>query len=190
MRALIAAASIALPLASIAANDRILRADVTVDAPVADVWTAWTTEAGIRTFFAPAANIEPRVDGAFEILFDPSAPAGKRGAEGLRILVFEPERRLSFTWNAPDDQPAVRAQRTVVTIELKPLDAAHTALRFTQSGWGEGADWDKALAYFEGAWGGFVLPSLIHRFKAGPIDWQKMPTLTPLPSMRRELIER
>jgi len=43
--------------------DRAIRFDVVVDAPLHDVWLAWTTEEGVRSFFAPACNVELRVDG-------------------------------------------------------------------------------------------------------------------------------
>ena len=173
------------------AADRILRAEVDVPASREAVWAAWTTEAGIQTFFAPGAHIEPRVDGAYEIFFDPSAPAGQRGGDGMRILAFEPPRRIAFTWNAPPAQPFVRAQRTVVTLDLAAIDAARTRLRFTHSGWGEGPEWDAAYAYFDSAWNKFVLPSLVRRFAIGPIDWKSRPSLEPVAaSLRAELVPR
>jgi hypothetical protein len=69
------------------ASDRFLRADLTIEAPVADVWNAWTTEAGVTSFFAPGTKIEPRVDGLYEIYFDPTQPPGQRGAEGMRKAI-------------------------------------------------------------------------------------------------------
>ena len=172
-------------------TDRILRAEVEVPASRAEVWEAWTTEAGIRTFLARGAHIEPRVDGAYEIFFDPTAPQGQRGGDDLRILVYEPPRRLSFTWNAPRAQPIVRAQRTVVTLDLAERGAGHTRVRLTHSGWGEGPEWDAAYAYFDKAWSGFVLPSLVRRFARGPIDWEHPPALEQVtPTMRQELAGR
>jgi uncharacterized protein YndB with AHSA1/START domain len=167
------------------ASDRVLRAQLTVGAPVEAVWNAWTTEEGVKSFFAPGCRIEPRVDGAYEIFFDPLADPGKRGAEGLRILAFEPNRRLVFTWNAPPDQAYVRAQRTVVTLVFEAQAEGRTRLTFTQSGWGSGPEWDKAYAYFDRAWGGFVLPNLLHRFAKGPIDWTQRPQVEPLPGTLR-----
>jgi uncharacterized protein YndB with AHSA1/START domain len=179
------------PAGGAVASDRILRTEVTVAGPVDAVWAAWTTEEGIKTFFAPGAHIEPRVDGAYEIFFSPAAPPGQRGGEGLRILAFEPPRRLSFTWNAPPNQPYVRAQRTVVTIDLAPVDARHTRLRFTHAGWGEGPEWDAAYAYFDDAWSTFVLPMLVYRFANGPIDWKSPPHVSPVAaSLRTELVAR
>ena len=169
-------------------RERVLRAELILPAPVEQIWTLWTTEAGLTSFFARGARIEPHVDGLFEILFDPSAPPGKRGAEGLRILAFEPPRRLSFTWNSPPDQPYTRAQRTVVTIDLADDGNGGTRLTFTHAGWGSGAEWDKAYDYFDSAWGGFVLPMLKHRVEKGPVDWTNMPKLAPVrPSLKLTL---
>jgi uncharacterized protein YndB with AHSA1/START domain len=162
-----------------------------LDAPVEAVWRAWTTDAGIRSFFARGSHIDLRVDGAYEVFFDPSEPAGKRGADDMRILALEPARRLAFTWNAPMDQPFARSQRTVVTLEMEPAGQGRTRLRFTHGGWGEGADWDRAFAYFDRAWGAFVLPNLRHSLANGPIDWAKRPTLPPVAdTLAVELVEK
>jgi uncharacterized protein YndB with AHSA1/START domain len=102
--------------------ERAVRAQVVVEAPVDDVWDAWTTAAGIRSFFAPAATVELRVDGPYEILFNPDAPPGERGAEGMRILAFQPRKMLAFTWNAPPHLSEVRGQQTHVLIRLQPRE--------------------------------------------------------------------
>ena len=46
-----------------------------------------------------------------------------------------------------------------------------TLVKFTQTGWGEGEDWDKGYEYFKSAWIEIVFPRLIERFKTGPVDW-------------------
>jgi uncharacterized protein YndB with AHSA1/START domain len=161
-------------------NDRILRADITVAAPVADVWAAWTTDAGIATFFAPEGHVDLRVDGTYDVWFNPKGQPGERGAEGMRILDVDPLKRFAFTWNAPPSIPTIRGRRTVVVLEFAAAGEKTTQLRLTQWGWGEGADWDKSFDYFDQAWGGFVLPSLLRRFETGPIDWSKEPNLAPL----------
>jgi uncharacterized protein YndB with AHSA1/START domain len=175
-----AAGLVALAAGRGEARDRVLRAEMVLEAPVERVWRAWTTEEGIRSFFARGSHIEARVDGAYEIFFDPSQPPGKRGADDMRILALEPNRRLAFTWNAPADQPFARSQRTVVTLDMEPAGEGRTRLRFTHAGWGEGPDWDKAFAYFDQAWGRFVLPYLRHSLVHGPIDWTKRPQLPPV----------
>jgi uncharacterized protein YndB with AHSA1/START domain len=169
-------------------HDRVLRAALVLDLPAEAVWKLWTTEEGLKSFFAPGCRIEPRVDGAYEIYFAPSAPPGGRGAEGTRILAFEPGKRLVFTWNAPPSQPAIRAQRTVVEIRIAPEGDKKTRLVFTHSGWGDGPEWDATYAYFDKAWNGFVLPNLVWRVAHGPIDWEKRPEVRPLfPTLELEL---
>jgi len=164
------------------AGDRMLRAEVVVDAPVAKVWEAWTTEAGVQSFFARGAHIEPRVDGAYEIFFDPSQPPGQRGGDGMRILALEPNKRLAFTWNAPPTQPVIRAQRTMVILDFAPAGSDRTRLRFSQVGWGEGPEWDTAFGYFDKAWGHYVLPRLVQRFRPGGLDPASKEPLPPIAS--------
>jgi uncharacterized protein YndB with AHSA1/START domain len=154
---------LALPLC---AAERRIDLDVVVAAPVDEAWTAWTTVDGVKSFFAAGANIDPRPDGAYEIYFDPTKPEGQRGADGMRILVFEPKSRLAFTWNAPEKFPNARAQRTRVTITLTPVDASHTKVSLAHDGFGESAEWIEVHAYFTKAWGEYVLPRLQKRFDA------------------------
>jgi uncharacterized protein YndB with AHSA1/START domain len=190
LRATLAGAVLAvLGQASVAgASDHILRAEFVLDAPVAAVWAAWTTEAGITSFFAPGCHVESHVDGAYEIFFAPGAPAGQRGADGMRILGYEPQKRLSFTWNAPPRFASIRSQRTQVVVELEAVGTQQTRLRFTHQGWGDGPEWDPVYAYFDAAWGGRVLPFLKYRFAKGPIDWKAMPEVEPLGSLRLDLV--
>ena len=75
--------------------NRMIQKEVTVAAPVAEIWQAWTTEEGALTFFAPKANVELAIGGRYEMLFDPAAPPGSQGGEGLKILSYLPEEMLS-----------------------------------------------------------------------------------------------
>jgi len=159
---------------------RVIRGQVIVEAPVEQVWDACTTEEGVKSFFAPACNIDLRVDGSYEILFDPAAEPGQRGAEGVRILALEPKRMLSITWNAPPDMPYVRKQWTHVVIRFEELRGDRTRVALTHDGWGEGKEWDEAFAYFTKAWRDVVLPRLKYRFSVGPVDWNNPPKLNRL----------
>lgn len=157
---------------------KVVRYTITVDAPVDSVWAAWTTEAGLRTFFAPFARIELRTFGRFDIHFSPEAEAGRRGAEGNVVLAVEPGRMLTTTWDAPPAYPTIRAQRTFLEIRLTPAGPATTRLTLTQSGFGSDAEWAKVHTYFTGAWT-WVLAALQHRFEHGPLDWSSPPDLLP-----------
>jgi len=154
---------------------RAIEHEIEVDAPVAEVWTAWTTNEGVKTFFAPASNVDLKVDGPYEIFFDPEAAPGKRGADGARILAFQAGKMLSFTWNAPLHMPEIRMQWTHVVVRFFAAGPTTTRVLIRHDGWGEGDNWDQAFEYFSRAWKDVVLPRLQHRFKVGPVDWKSSP---------------
>ena len=150
---------------------------VVISAPLQEVWKAWTSQEGVVSFFAPACKIELRVGGSYEMYFDPDAPAGERGGEGLTILAIQEGKMLSFTWNAPPSLPEVRGQFTHVTLYFQEARQNQTALTLVHDGWGEGGQWDQAFDYFTRAWGEVVLPRLEYRFVHGPVDWENPPAL-------------
>ncbi len=154
-----------------------IKYQVSITAPLRQVWQAWTTEDGAKSFFASDCRIDLRIGGAYEMYFDTSAPEGERGGEGLTILAIQPERMLSFTWNAPPSLPDVRGQLTHVTIYFESLEENKTQLNLIHDGWGEGGQWDQAFEYFTRAWGEVVLPRLQYRFEHGPVDWDNPPKL-------------
>jgi len=150
--------------------ERRIEKEVVVDAPVSEVWQMWTTEAGVKTFFAPKANIDLMVGGRYEILFELDAPPGSQGGEGLKVLAFTPDQMLTVEWNAPPHLPNVRRERTRLIVEFHSQPENKTTVRLTHDGWGEGGEWDQAFNYFMRAWD-IVLGRLKYRFSVGPIDW-------------------
>ena len=157
--------------------ERKISYSITVNAPLPNVWEAWTTEEGAKSFFAPDCRIDLRSGGAYEMYFNLDAPEGERGGEDLTILAIQPETMLSFTWNAPPDLPEVRGQMTHVTLLFEPSEEGKTRLHLIHDGWGEGGQWDQAFDYFTRAWGEVVLPRLEYRFEKGPVDWENPPAL-------------
>lgn len=157
--------------------DRVIRKEITLPAPVDKVWKAWTTEQGIKSFFATKCKIDMRVGGAYEIYFDTEAKPGQQGSEGCTILAIQPQKLLSFTWNAPPHMPEARKQFTHVTIRFMPEGEDVTTLLLCHDGWGEGGEWDKAYTYFDAVWGQVVLQRLIYYIEIGPIDWENPPPM-------------
>jgi uncharacterized protein YndB with AHSA1/START domain len=163
------------------AEERAIDEKVTVKANVDEVWKAWTTSEGIKTFFAPDAKVELRVDGPFQIYINPFADAGMKGADDMRILAFQDKKMLTFTWNAPPSLPEARKQRTVVIVRFISRGDVLTDVTLHHAGWGEGGEWDKAFEYFGKAWPN-VLKNLKKRFDDGPVDWKPwLEKLNPLP---------
>lgn len=171
-RAVAVMATTLIATAAAGADERSIDKQVVVAAPIEKVWQAWTTRAGIQTFFAPDAEIDARVGGAFHIHMDPLAEPGMKGADEMRFMALQPPTMLSFDWNAPPSLPEVRAQRTFVVVRLAPVDAGSTRVTLHHTGWGEGGEWDKTYAYFDRVWPG-VLGKLKASFESGPADWSE-----------------
>ncbi len=155
---------------SAAAAERAIEHEVVVAATIEKVWQAWTSKAGIESFFAPEAEIDPRVGGAFHIHMDPLAEPGMKGADEMRFMALQAPTMLSFDWNAPPSLPEARKQRTFVVVRLADIDGKSTRVSIHHTGWGTGGEWDKTFAYFDRAWG-YVLGNLKNRFETGPQDW-------------------
>ncbi len=135
-------------------EERMIRQEVIVSAPLAEVWRAWTTSQGAQAYFAPRANIELAVGGRYELLFNLAGAEGSRGSEGCKVLSFLPMEMLSFEWNGPpsvaSSQPA-RA-RTRVVVQFEELAGDRVKVKLTHLGMGQGPEWDKHYEHFSRAW--------------------------------------
>ncbi|MDH4222485.1 MAG: SRPBCC domain-containing protein [candidate division Zixibacteria bacterium] len=150
--------------------DKILRKEIIVAASLKEVWDAWTTTQGVKSFFSSQAKVELVVGGAYEIYFDLKAPYGSKGSEGCKVLSFLPREMLSFEWNAPPDFGKLRGQHTRVILLFKELKSGRVKVILSHLGWGKGKNWDKLYEYFDQAWS-YVLDNLKKRFTEGPINW-------------------
>lgn len=151
-------------------GQRGIHQQVTVPAPLEEVWRAWTTTEGVTSFFGPAAHIEATVGGPYEVYFSTEAPYGSRGSEGCRVLSVVPMNQISFQWNAPPSMGVIRDLHTRVTVRLHEETPDLTRVEIIHTGWGAGEQWDKAYDYFDKAWDA-VLGNLHYRFTVGPVDF-------------------
>ena len=98
-----------------------------------EVFDAWTDAEGMAVWMTPGdskhsrVTIDPRVGGRFQIdMVGDKATYEHRG----EYLIVDRPRKLSFTWiSKPTNE-----QRTVVTVELKPVGADETELTLTHEG--------------------------------------------------------
>jgi len=119
-----------------------------------DLMAGKTTEAGIQSFFAPRAVIDPRVGGRYEIAFAPEVdPQGESaGTKGARITGAPPGAT-----SPPVVPEAVRNARPIPTwveLSLEPVagQPGRTRVRLSHRGFRTGAPWDESFEYFWRAW--------------------------------------
>ena len=132
----------------------------------------WATEAGVRSFYAPAAHVEGTVGGRYTIMFFPDEdPEGLvHGTAGAHLLAADPGRFVAFEWVVfagadnkgdhapPFAPPAMRLSDPLpswVEIALTPAGAG-THVEFRHYGFGDGALWGRSHAWFGRAWAGVL----------------------------------
>jgi uncharacterized protein YndB with AHSA1/START domain len=147
------------------APGKVLIIELTIPAPLPDVWKAFTTSDGLMTWLTPSATVELRPGGDWICHF----PGGSTG--GGTIVSFIPQQQLVISALAPDKFPTVRAQRTNAKFTFS-ANGNSTLVRLTQTGWQEGDEWNRAYEYLA-AGNAQLLAMLHHRFVSGPVDWTK-----------------
>lgn len=133
-------------------SPHIVTAEALVEAPVSQVWQDWTTAEGLENFLGPKAFVEMKTNGRFEVWFLPDAPKGERGAEDGKLLGFQTERMMSFTWAMPPYMPEIKPHHTYVQVWFDNVSDQKTRVRLYHHGWGEGDKWDQGRAYFSTSW--------------------------------------
>lgn len=132
------------------ASDTVVSEGV-VNAPVTAVWAAWTTGDGLRSWVAPHADIDLRLDGLMRTNYNPQGTLGDPGTIANRILAFEPGRLLAIrVAQAPDNFPfrAIVGQMWTV-LHFTPTPEGRTHLRIVGLGFGPGEEEQKMRAFFQ-----------------------------------------
>ncbi len=152
---------------------RVLEQSLFIPAPRAEVWRAWTTSEGFRSFAAPVAAVDMRIGGQIEAAYDPTTRLGDPANIINRVLAYEPERMLAIQIaRAPPTFPHAAEARTLWTVIR--LDDAEGGSRVAISmlGFRAGPAYDALWRFFE-AGNSYTLIKLRDRFVDGPVDWTR-----------------
>src|SRR6266478_6277719 len=85
-----------LPNVCGAQDDNRLVHEGVVNAPLDQVWAAYTTKAGLESWMAAHAEIELKIGGTMKTRYDPKGTVDDSKAIENTILSYEPMRMLSF----------------------------------------------------------------------------------------------
>ena len=152
------------------APEKRLDFEVLVPASAEDVYRVFTTEDGMKSWLAPAAKVEMKRGGSWDVwLGGADQPPG-----GGNVLAWVPNEMIAIAAKAPHDKfPTVERERTVAVFRFEPMGRETTRVRLTQIGWQQGEEWDKAFDYLA-AGNAFLMNMLRDRFVKGPVDWAKL----------------
>ncbi|MCL4741707.1 MAG: SRPBCC domain-containing protein [Phycisphaerales bacterium] len=124
---------------------------VVVDAPVEEVWDAFTTKEGMESWAVPlVGECDFRVGGVMRTNYNPDAGPDDPGWITHHILAFEPRRMYAGRFDAPPNTPMVKIAEQVWSVTtFEPVGESRTRVRLAMCGWGEGPEWQAAEEFFE-----------------------------------------
>lgn len=155
-------------------GSRVLRHEGVVDAPVADVWKAFTTTEGVTSWMVPRAVVDFGVGGTLEASYSLDAVFPSPANIKHEFLAYLPNEMIAMrVIQCPPGTPhqeILEALWSVITFE--PVGEDRTRVAIAGVGYGEGEGYDSVYNFFDqgNAW---TFAQLQKYFQEGPIDWQK-----------------
>jgi uncharacterized protein YndB with AHSA1/START domain len=135
---------------SVAAATDPITTEAVVNAPVDQVWKAWTTADGIQTWMVARTDIDLRPGGLWRTSYTRDADLDGDAAIHHRILVVDPGRMLAFqTVKTPKTFPfptAIRKTWTIVYFDS--ADGGRTVVTVRMLGYDEDEESQKMRAFF------------------------------------------
>ena len=112
----------------LATADQPLVHSVVVDAPVKEVWKAYTTTSGIKAWMVPEGEVALRVGGYLRTSYSKGSKLKGPDVIENTILAFDPERMLSIKCTkTPEKFPFKNAMENVWTVPyFKAVDESRT----------------------------------------------------------------
>jgi uncharacterized protein YndB with AHSA1/START domain len=145
--------------------------ELVVPAPPADVYRAFATPDGWRTWAVPAAwPVMHNLD-LMETSYTPGANPGDAGNIKHRFLLSVPDRLIVFrTIQTPPGFPHAEEYKQVTNlVELEPVGGG-TRVRLSGIGYPAGTAGDTLAGFFREG-NRASLEQLRARFESGPVDW-------------------
>ena len=156
-----------LPSVCRAQDDNPLVHEGIVNAPLDQVWAAFTTRVGLESWMAAHAEIDLKLGGAMKTQYDPQGKLDDARAIENTILSYEPTRMLSFkVAKAPQGFPFPNAIKNMWTVVyFKPRGETATRVRVVSMGF-RNDDESKKMREFFNRGNAFTLQLFQKRFAA------------------------
>jgi uncharacterized protein YndB with AHSA1/START domain len=135
------------------AEDRFVRNEAVIHAPVSELWKSFQTPEGIQKMWSvPKADVDFRPGGRIRTTYDATGTLGDDGTIVNEIVTLEPERVLVLKSIAPKNAPDYVQEicKTGWTVlRFEPLSPTSTRLTITGLGYKDGELYDKAFEFFK-----------------------------------------
>ena len=157
----------------LANGDRVLRHDAVMDAPVAQVWKAFTTPGEMRHFIAPVIALDLRPGGTWEATYDLDGKIGTPGNIQNEVLVYVPEKLLAIRIKTtPPRFPHPEVAKGVWTvIWFEDIGGGKTRVTTEMLPWKSGSESDVLYKFFESG-NDLTLRRARDYFAGTPVNWR------------------
>jgi uncharacterized protein YndB with AHSA1/START domain len=153
---------------------RVLRQSLSIPASRRDVWNAFTTTDGVRSWAVPVAHVDFRIGGIWESTYNLDGYIGAPGNIKNQFLSFVPLRMVSFqAIAAPPTFPHRELLEDIFTVvEIDEEAAGSVRVTVSMMGYASGEGYDTIYRHFE-AGNAYSLRQLRKRFVEGPMKWTR-----------------
>lgn len=154
-------------------HGKVIQHEAIIPATPHDVWTAFTTSEGLRSFVAPVVEIDFRIGGIWESSYNVNNPIGDSTNIQNEVIAFIPERMVAIRIKrTPPGFPNPEIASTLSTIiEFVPIDSIKTKVIVSMVGWKEKPEYEMVYQLFSRG-NEYTLNSLLKRFTTGPLKWK------------------
>ncbi|MEP3226450.1 MAG: SRPBCC domain-containing protein [Parasphingorhabdus sp.] len=132
-------------------NQTILQNVAVISSPVADVWAAFATEDGYKSWAVPVAFVDFRVGGVFETSYNPEAKKGDPANIKNEILAYIPEQLLVLkNIQAPPGFASREIlDRLVSVFQFEALENGQTKITISGIGYGPDEESQRLVKFFK-----------------------------------------
>ncbi len=127
--------------------------EVEIDTSIDDVWAAFTTTAGLKSWIAPLADIDFRVGGKWRANYNKDGRLGDATTIENTILCYDPKRMISLKATGfPDGFPFKEAAKDTWSIfYFTPVTETRTKITVVGLGYNDTEQSKKMRSFFETA---------------------------------------
>lgn len=153
-------------------GSRVMQHALVVPAALGDVWQAFTTADGVKSWAVPVADVDFRLGGIWESSYKLDAKLGDPGNIRNRFLAYLPMRLIVIqAISAPPGFPHPELLSDLFTvIELQERGVKEVRVTISQVGYKTGSDYEAIYAHFKRG-NPWSLQKLHERFARGPVNW-------------------
>lgn len=132
-------------------GELMLEQEIVIDAPVAELWSAYTTAEAWKKWVTPVVEIDFKINGTIKSHYDPNAKIGDKGTIIIHILNYIPHQQITMQAEIAENFPEFmkgEEKNLYSIVEFTPLDANSTKVSLYGIGYKNETQWHDLMKFF------------------------------------------